>query len=370
MLAACFTLAADQSERVKILERAATLIEQNDLQSAESTLTPLLATSSDDAVALNLLGLIRVRQGKLTEAEHLFRRAIETGHPILGPHVNLARLYAADRPLDALHELKAALNIAPGDEQSRALVRSITRDGASDALRSARQQDALALVSEARDIQPKDAELLYIYGMVAFQSELYRDAQVALEEALQIRPGYSEAQYALARVYLKENLAQRAENEMRRYLATKPNDATAQYGLGYILVAEQKLDDAKAAFERSLALEPQQTESLYQVGEIALEQGQSAAAQQKLTEVLSRDPHHAGALTGLGVIAFKESKYPEAKRDLEQAIAAAPGYQKAHYYYALTLSKIGDKERAAHEFEISKQLQEKHLTNDRVDLPR
>ena len=328
-LAACFSIAADQSDRVKILEQAATLIEHNDLASAESALKPYIAASSDDAVALNLLGLIRARQGKLTEAEQLFRRAIETGHPIVGPHVNLARIYAPDRPLDAMRELKAALKIAP-----------------------------------------KDPELLYTYGMVAFKSELYPDAQAALEQALQIRPGYSEAQYALARVYLNQNLAQQAENEMRVYVTAKPDDASGQYALGYILVAEQKLDQAKAAFERSLALEPQQTESLYQVGEIALEQGHTGTAQQTFMKVLSRDPHHGGALTGLGIIAFRASKYDEAKGDLEQAIASAPGYQKAHYYYALTLSKTGDKERAAREFETSKQLQKKHVSNDSANLPQ
>ncbi|MBV9613416.1 MAG: tetratricopeptide repeat protein, partial [Acidobacteriaceae bacterium] len=211
----CRPAASFQDDRITALKRAAALIEGNDLGPAETALQRVLAESPEDAVALNLLGLIRARQEKSAEAERLFRRAIATGQGIVGPHLNLARLYASDRPLDALRELRTVLSRAPSDEQASTLLRSIAKNGAGDALRSNRKDDALVLVRLAREIQPKDPEVLYLYGMVAFQEQLYSDAQLALEQALQLRPHFSEARYALSRVYLNENRAQAAEQEMR-----------------------------------------------------------------------------------------------------------------------------------------------------------
>lgn len=364
-----FAQEARRDDRVRALEHAATLIQHAELTEAESVLKPFVSEPSDDAVALNLMGLIRMQQGNGAEAEKFFERATATGRKVVGPYVNLAMLRATDQPLDALKDLQTALAIAPTNGQARELVRKIARESTARALSNHNKDEAVAIAVEARRILPEDPEILYDFGMVGFEAELYKDAQAALEEALRGRQDYAEAHYALARVYLNQGLAQQAEQEMRRYLVLRPQDASAEYGLGYVLMAEQKLDEAKQAFEESLKLQPQQTESLFQLGEIAMEHGETEAAHGFFVRVVSSDAHHGGALTELGVIAFKSAKYDEAKGDLQQAVAAAPNYQKAHYYYALTLSKMGEKERAAGEFALAKQLQQKQLESVRVNLP-
>src|SRR5579875_2790376 len=97
------------SDRVETLERAAALIARHDFASAAQTLQPLLTESPDDPLALNLLGVVRMEQERPAEAEALFHKAIQSGDKIPGPHINLARLYAVNRPLNAVAELKAAL---------------------------------------------------------------------------------------------------------------------------------------------------------------------------------------------------------------------------------------------------------------------
>ena len=77
-------------------------------------------------------------------------------------------------------------------------------------------------------------------------------------------------------------------------------------------------------------------------------------------KVLARDPHHGGALTDMGILAYRAARYDEAKVDLATAIESAPEYQKAHYYYALTLSRLGRKPEAEREFALAKTLQKEH----------
>jgi tetratricopeptide (TPR) repeat protein len=277
-----------------------------------------------------------------------------------GPHIELAASYGSARPLDAIAELNTALKLSPNNKQARDLLRAIAREAALNTMRAGDPQHAFALLVKAHDILPRDPELLYESGFAALEAELYKEAQQLLEETLRVNPTYKDARYALARVYLAENWGPEAEDQMRKYIAAEPTDATAEYGLGYVLVAEQKLDDAKVAFEKSIELQPNQTESLYQLGEIALEQGRLSEARDYFTKVLARDPRHGGALSGIGILAYRAAKYDEACADLERAIAAVPNYQKAHYYYALALSRVGKKADAEREFEISRSLQKHH----------
>ncbi|MDQ2777871.1 MAG: tetratricopeptide repeat protein [Acidobacteriota bacterium] len=354
------------TERVQILTRAAALIAQHDLASSESALQALLQGTPNDPVALNLLGVIRLEQQKAEEAERLFRRALSINPQIAGPHLNLARLYSVNRPLDSIAQLKETFRIAPGDGQARSLLLRIAKEASLDALHSGDKKKALAILLQAREAAPHEPELLYEFGMVAKEAGLQKDAQSAFEEALQINPGYEDAIYALARVYLDENMAKPAEEEMRHYLLLRPDDATAEYGLGFILFAEEKLDEAKEAFEKSLTLQPDQTESVFELGRMAQQKGDSVVARENFKKVLSRDPHHAGTLTELGAMEYRAADYEKAKDDLERAIASAPSFQKAHYFYALTLRKLGEKEESERQFEISRSLQKTHTVELRL----
>jgi Tfp pilus assembly protein PilF len=204
----------------------------------------------------------------------------------------------------------------------------------------------------------------------AMDNGLWADGEKYLLEALSIRPDFPRATYALARAYLGQSKNQPAEEQMRKYLAARPNDASAQYGLGFILVAEQKVEEARAAFEKSLAIQPLQTESGFQLGEISLQQDKRDQAKEEFQKVLERDPRHAGALTEIGLIEFRAGNLAEARTTLAKAATLAPSYYKAHYYYALTLKKLGNKEEAEREFRIATDLQKHdapmaHLAPDR-----
>jgi len=361
----------NRSEEVRTdtLHKAANLIEKRDFASAETTLQVLLKQSPEDPVALNLLGLIKMEQHDREAAEKLFRRAIDTGQPIVGPRINLGLLYGADQPLEALTQLHEALKLTPDNQQAQALVRSIEKESVINAMQAGEKDKALAILLAARRALPNDPDILYHLGMVALELSLNDDAEKAFEEALRQRPDYDEAIYGLARAYLARSQAKEAEQAIRKYLIRRPEDASAYYGLGYILLAEQHLQDARAAFERSLALQPNQTESEFQLGEIAMQQGATSSAREHFTKVLSRNPHHAGALTEIGVFAFRSSEYEIAKTNLEQAVASAPTYQKAHYYYALTLAKLGDKTEAERQFKMAQALQKSHTAESHLLTP-
>jgi Tfp pilus assembly protein PilF len=343
-------------DRATRLQSAASLIMKGDLKSAEGQLHNLLAEAPDDPLALNLLGLVEVRQSLPDDAERLFRHAIQVDPSIPGPHLNLARLLAAKSPDTAISELAIALKLSPDSQDAAALLQAIVKNAAV----TADLTRAESISGKALAILPSDPDLLYDSASIAFRSNDYSRAELELTRALDIRPGFLDAHYLLARTYLSANQAESAEKEMRTYLTAKPEDASAQYGLGYILAAEQRIPEAKTAFQRSVELAPKQSESFFQLGEISDEEGQAEEARIFFQRALQNDPNHAGAVAGLAILSYRSGDYLAARQSLEKAIALAPGYQKAHYYYALTLSKLGYKEQAGEQFEIARSLQKPH----------
>src|SRR5262249_49842688 len=71
------------------LERSADLIRLNKIPEAERELAGILKVAPNDADALNLLGTIRAQQGRLKEAEALFRQALRVNGRLISAHMNL-----------------------------------------------------------------------------------------------------------------------------------------------------------------------------------------------------------------------------------------------------------------------------------------
>lgn len=363
-LGARLLIAADSGwsadDRARTLREAARLIEAHDLAGAKKLLETAIDRAPNDGIALNLLGVIYQQQGDSEEAKKLFERSIEINPRIVGPRINLAALLGARQPLMAMDQIRVVLSQMPGNEQARALLIRIASEASQSALRSRDDDAALSILSKAVEILPGDSDLLFRYGVTALNANAVDVAESALRRALEVDRDRPETHYALGRVYLKKNMPEQAEGELKEYLKLRPGDATAHYGLGFVLMAEQKPAAARVEFERSLQLQPDQTESLFQLGEVALESGDTAAAANDYRKVLQRNPNHAGALTSLGVIAYRSAQYAEAEQYLDHAASSAPSYQKAHYYRALTLSKLSRKGEAQREFELAKKLQPPH----------
>jgi Flp pilus assembly protein TadD len=85
------------AQDVTRLERVAALIRENKTTEAERQLATLLRTKPNEPVALNLLGTIRAKQGRINEAETLFVRAVVNDPRYAGARMNLAYLHLQKR---------------------------------------------------------------------------------------------------------------------------------------------------------------------------------------------------------------------------------------------------------------------------------
>ncbi|HXG66948.1 MAG TPA: tetratricopeptide repeat protein [Blastocatellia bacterium] len=359
---------AARKDYITKLRRAEALIGAQDLAGAESELAAILRRNARDGEALNLLGIVRVRQQRADEAESLFKQSIAAAPRMAGARINLGLLYAVKSQLEeAAVQLEEALKIAPGNGDAAAHLVTVLRGLAAQAI-SSDSEKALAHLMRAKALAPADPDVLFEFAMTALRLSLHEDAAKALTAALRKRPDEPKFLYALARARLMAGEAVEAAKLFTRYVEARPQDAAGHYGLGYTLALLKRGPEAARAFKRSLELRPEQTESPYQLGLLAYADGDVDAAAAWFEKVLTRYGGHAGALLGMGLVHFSRKQYELAQKSLERAIALEPALAKAHYHLGLTHARLGNKEAASQELELAAKLEREQKDKERVIL--
>jgi tetratricopeptide (TPR) repeat protein len=265
---------------------------------------------------------------------------------------------------------EAVLRSSPTDPQARKGEVDATVALAVGARRQGKLDEALLELLRAQKLVPDDPTLLLDLGLLEDEMQLYRDADKTLTVAIKLRPDDSRIIYALARVKLDLQQLPEAETYMRAYLKVRPEDASAHYGLGRVLQMAQRGQDAEQEFRRSIELQPIQTESYYQLGEIELKSGNFEHSLSYFSTVLARNPRHGGALTGAGEAEYRQKRYQQAADYLKRAVVDAPGYQPAHYYYGLTLARLGQKEDSNRELALAAKMadEQNKKESQRIEL--
>jgi tetratricopeptide (TPR) repeat protein len=400
------------------LERAATLIGNNQLAEAEQQLNYVLKVTPNEAAALNLLGTIRAKQGKLDEAETLFSRAVKADNQLIGAHMNLAYLYLLKgTPEKTALKLKEVLRLDPSnadasyrlawllfsqgrfeecidfvekeklaqppsapllnvlgdaylgksnagkaEENYRQVLNA--QSGNADALLGMAQvsqmkRDASAAtlyLSRAREVITNSPDQLYKYALAALNSGLNGEAVSALKRAIELRSNESAYYFLLGLSWIKNPDLQEAEEAFRQSLKLRPDNAQGQLYLGYVLFKQKKYPEAREWLEKSVQKGAGTPESFYYLGVICQEQNEDARAVEFLEKSIQLDPTFALAHVALGSTYLKLKNYTRAQEELETGVKLNPEDSKAHYNLALLYSRLKKQELAQEEMSIVEKL--------------
>lgn len=433
MLLKCYGAAhAQESGPEKRIERAATLIRDDRIAEAEQQLNYVLKVSPNDPVALNLLGTVRAKQGRLNEAETLFSRAIRSDNQLIGARMNLAYLYLLKgMPEKTASELREVLRLDPNNadaiyklawlllsqgrfDQSISFIKSIEQshtltvsllavlgdaylkkgdvDKAEESyLRALNEQSGyadallgLALVSQARrdaknaalylgrakDVITGSPDLLYKFALIALNSNLSGDSAAALKRAIELKPTEPSYYFLLGVAWLKKPDLQEAEQAFRQSLKLRPDNPSGQMYLGYTLLKQKKTSEAREWLEKSIQKDTGTPESFYYLGLIAQEQNEDERAIKLFEKAIQLSPSFANAHIAAGSTYLKLKNYPRAQQELEAGVKLSPDDSKAHYNLAMLYARLKDRERAQAEMRIVEKLKSAgHAQDKEGDSP-
>lgn len=349
--------AAQSGDSVGRLERAASLIGGGRLEEAERLLKEVLKVTPEDAAALNLLGALRAKQGRLDEAEALFARAVGRDGSLTGARVNLAHLYLLrGDPEKSGAELREVLRLEPSNaEAGHRLAWLLLRQGRLD--------ECIALAESLKGTRAASAPLFAVLGDAHLKKGDVRAAVSALQRAVELDPGEPAHHFALGSAWLRPRPdLDAAEQSFRQFLKLRPDDAKGQLHLGYVLLKQKRHAEARGWLEKTVRANAGTPEAFYYLGLIAQGEGDDARAVELFGKSIQLAPSYAHAHAALGATYLKLKDYERARRTLEAAVRLGPEDPKAHYNLALLYARLNEPERAREEMRIVGRLKDEGKT--------
>ena len=221
------------------------------------------------------------------------------------------------------------------------------------------KEKALAYLIKAKAQSPENPEILFEFGRLCLEADLFRDAIPALEKAAQLEPQNARYKYGLASAYVGKNRYKEALALFHELLEKHPEDPLINYALGSVLATEgTDLDDAENYLRKSIQLQPEQIGGYYYLGMTVFKKGDQDQAVELFQKLLDRHPDHVASLEQLGTILVRQRKYEEAQQVLEKVLRLDPKSLAGHYQYGQLLGRLGKAEESAKQIEIAKQLEE------------
>ncbi len=350
---------AQANDRVEQLKRAASLVGSNRLAEAEQQLNQILKVAPQEPAALNLLGALRAKQGRLEEAESLFLRALRGDEKLAGARMNLAYLYLLRRePEKSAAQLREVLRLEPANAEAAHRLAWLL-------LSQNRVEECVALFESLKETRALSAPLLAVAGEAYLRKGDRGAAVASFKKAAELNPSEPSYHFALGSAWLRypADLSE-AELAFRQFLRLRPDDAQGQMHLGYVLLKQKRLAEARALLETSTRKGAATPEAFYYLGLIAQGENEDARAIELFEKSIQLAPTYAHAHVALGATCLKLKDYARAQQALEEGAKLSPEDPKAHYNLALLYARLKQSERAQEEMGIVKRLKNEGKADD------
>jgi tetratricopeptide (TPR) repeat protein len=152
----------------------------------------------------------------------------------------------------------------------------------------------------------------------------------------------------------------KAVEEYRAAIALKPALPNLHYSLGHVLWKDLKVKEAREEFEAELAINPQHPGALNEIGDAYLLEHQPEKALPYLTKAVAIEAHNPDFHRDVGTAYSDLHNYEKAAAEFQIAVSGDHD-GSVHYKLARVYQAMGQKKKAAREFELSTALnQESH----------
>lgn len=342
-----------------------------------------LVANPNDADALNLRALARLRFGRYSEAYEDLRRAVALAPDNSDYQAGLGYvLWKLGRPAEAISTERVALklndkNFAAQYQLGRFLLRTGGREQLTEAvehLRRAielepRQYDArFELIAAYRalgdkvqastqleflwDSLPSDPRVFYLSALLATDREDFDNAIKDFKEALHRDPSLTSAWQDLGLAYVKLKRWAEAVETFAELVHQQPDSVDAAYLSALALFNNGQTTEAEREVRRALRLNAGAAEAHALLGVMLAARGNAnAEAADSLAQAVALNPNSFDAHFYLGRVLYAQKDYAGAVKELRAAVALDAQHQEARFFLGTALEAAGESAAALAEYQ-------------------
>ena len=180
-----------------------------------------------------------------------------------------------------------------------------------------KKQEMVELLKKALSIKSNYPDTLYNLGYILQEQGDLEAAIASYRKALSIKPNYPDALYNLGIALKRKGDLEAAIASYRKALAIKPNYPEALNNLGSVLNRQGDLEGAIASYRKALTIKPNYPEALSNLGNVLQNQGNLEAAITFYKKALSINSYYPNARLNLSYILLLSGDYENGWKDYE-----------------------------------------------------
>ena len=190
--------------------------------------------------------------------------------------------------------------------------------------------EAEAIYREVLQVDPKNADVLYLLGTIAYQVGKHDRCIELLERALASKPQFAEALSMRGNALQALNRHEAALASFDQALAINPQFADALCNRGSALQALNRYEEALASYDKALSIRPDLAQALCNRGNVLKALKRHEAALASLDQALALNPDFPDALNNRAAVLRELKRYEEALVCYDKALALKPDFTLAH----------------------------------------
>lgn len=276
-----------------LLQQAAKLFQQGDLQQAQSCASSLLKLSPNHVGAIQLLGGIKAGLGDYQAAINLFSDAVKINPRLPNNFNNLSYvLHITGRLEEARQASLKAIQLNPEFAEAYNMLSVILKD-------LGQLEQAINSVQRALQLRSDFIEAYNTLISIMIDMGRVDEALPVCNKALQLRPDFAEIHNLLAIVLSRLGSIDDAQKSSRRAIELRPDFAPFYDTYGTILSEKGLMQDALDAYDKAIELNPGYTTSYYNRGNVLNNLGHFDEAETDYRKAMMLKPDHAEAHSNL-----------------------------------------------------------------------
>ncbi len=236
-------------------------------------------------------------------------------------------------PPEALHQLGRLYIAAARYQEARAVLERAAQptpgvpvlvDLARAADKAGDHEGALGYLAHARSLDPSDARVHFLFGVICVELNLVSEAYESLKKALALAPEDPDFNYVMGGIAMHRHESAESLPYLEKYLRLRPDDPRARLALGVARFQASQFAAAAADLQQAAQHPATEAGARYYLARIARQDGDLDTARREVERSIQVSAANADVWAELGLIDTRQERYADAERDLNKALAIDP----------------------------------------------
>jgi len=198
------------------------------------------------------------------------------------------------------------------------------------AYRAGDLEESLGYLAHARDLEPQNANIHYLFGLICIELKLPPEAKQSLQEAVRLDAENPYYNYALGAVLLQEKNPEGALPHLKKFSDFRGDDPRGHFAIGVAYFDAYQPDLAKKEFESIVNRPETRVGACLYLGRLALREDRLGQATDHFKQAIQANPSAAEAYAELGLVEIRRGEFELAGKTLHRAIQLAPDSYRAN----------------------------------------